>query len=84
MTRVAIVGGGISGAVLEAAWDALPPGGRLVANSVTLEGGLALGGFVGAAGGTLTRLAVERLDDIGGMRGFRPAMAVTQLRATKP
>ena len=79
------VGGGIAAiGVLEAAWRALPPGGRLVANSVTLDSDLVLGAFVGETGGTLTRLSVERLDRIGEMRGFRPAMTVTQLRAAKP
>ena len=79
------VGGGVAGdGTLEAAWDTLSSGGRLVANSVTLESDLVLGGFVGKAGGTLTRLSVERLDRIGEMQGFRPAMTVTQLRATKP
>ena len=79
------VGGGLAReGVLEAAWQALPPGGRLVANSVTLKSDLLLGAFVGNAGGTLTRLSVERLDRIGEMRGFRPAMTVTQLRAIKP
>ena len=79
------VGGGLAReGVLEAAWQALPPGGRLVANSVTLESDLLLGAFIEKAGGTLTRLSVERLDRIGEMRGFRPAMTVTQLRAIKP
>ena len=79
------VGGGIANSgVLEAAWRALPPGGRLVANSVTLESDLALGAFVQETGGALTRLSVERLDRIGGLHGFRPAMTVTQLRAVKP
>ena len=78
------VGGGIAReGVLETAWNALSTGGRLVANSVTLESDLVLGAFVGKSGGTLTRLSVERLDRIGEMRGFRPAMTVTQLRATK-
>ncbi len=78
------IGGGIArDGTLEVAWDALSSGGRLVANSVTLESDMVLGGFVGKAGGTLTRLSVERLDRIGGMQGFRPAIAVTQLRATK-
>ena len=79
------VGGGIANSgVLEAAWRALPPGGRLVANSVTLESDLAVGAFVQEAGGALTRLSVERLDRIGGLHGFRPAMTVTQFRAVKP
>ena len=79
------VGGGIAReGMLETAWNAISPGGRLVANSVTLESDLALGEFVGRMGGSLTRLSVERLDRIGEMQGFRPAMTVTQLRATKP
>ncbi len=79
------VGGGIANeGVLKAAWRALPPGGRLVANSVTMEGDLALGAFVQETGGTLSRLSVERLDRIGGLHGFRPAMTVTQFRAAKP
>ena len=79
------VGGGIAReGVLETAWDTLSSGGRLVANSVTLESDLVLGEFVGRAGGTLTRLSVERLDRIGDRQGFRPAMTVTQLQATKP
>ncbi|MDE0057972.1 MAG: precorrin-6y C5,15-methyltransferase (decarboxylating) subunit CbiE [Defluviicoccus sp.] len=80
----AFVGGGIAGGAMEAAWRALPPGGRLVANAVTLEGELALGGFARETGGALTRLSVERLDRIGTMPGFRPALTVTQLRVVKP
>ena len=80
----AFVGGGIAAGLLEAAWRALPPGGRLVANGVTLEGELALGAFARETGGILTRLSVERLEPIGGMQGFRPALTVTQLRAAKP
>jgi precorrin-6B C5,15-methyltransferase / cobalt-precorrin-6B C5,C15-methyltransferase len=35
-------------------------------------------------GGTLVRLAVERLDAIGqGLHGFRPAMAIMQWTAEK-
>ncbi|MCY4067221.1 MAG: bifunctional cobalt-precorrin-7 (C(5))-methyltransferase/cobalt-precorrin-6B (C(15))-methyltransferase, partial [Rhodospirillaceae bacterium] len=79
------VGGGISDAsVLEAAWRALPPGGRLVANSVTLDSDRVLSAFVKENDATLARLSVERLDRIGGLHGFRPAMTVTQLQAVKP
>ena len=79
------VGGGLSDAsVLEAAWRALPRGGRLVANSVTLDSDQVLGAFVKENDAALTRLSVERLDRIGGLQGFRPAMTVTQLQAVKP
>ncbi|MXY38177.1 MAG: precorrin-6y C5,15-methyltransferase (decarboxylating) subunit CbiE [Rhodospirillaceae bacterium] len=79
------VGGGISDAsVLEAAWRALSRNGRLVANSVTLDSDRVLSAFVKENDATLTRLSVERLDRIGGLQGFRPAMTVTQLLAVKP
>jgi precorrin-6Y C5,15-methyltransferase (decarboxylating) len=79
------VGGGVSQpGLLGGAWAALRPGGRIVANAVTLEGESALAAALGRWGGTLTRLGVERLDRLGGLHGFRPAMAVTQWTAGKP
>ncbi len=41
------------------------------------DGGRVLAGRA-RLGGTLTRISIERLDSIGGMHGFRPAMTVTQ------
>lgn len=79
------LGGGASDpAVIDAAWAALRPGGRLVANAVTIETEAALAQARGRLGGGLTRLAVERLEPIGGMQGFRPARTVTQWTAVKP
>ncbi|WP_186374219.1 precorrin-6y C5,15-methyltransferase (decarboxylating) subunit CbiE [Roseomonas gilardii] len=79
------VGGGVSHpGLLGAAWEALRPGGRIVANAVTLEGESALAAALGRWGGTLARIGVERLDRLGGMHGFRPAMTVTQWVAEKP
>lgn len=79
------VGGGLTGeGLLEACFDALSAGGRLVANAVTLEGTARLVAFRAAVGGTLTRLAVARAEPVGGLTAFRPAMEVTQLSATKP
>ncbi|MDT8262221.1 precorrin-6y C5,15-methyltransferase (decarboxylating) subunit CbiE [Roseomonas mucosa] len=79
------VGGGVSHpGLLGAAWEALRPGGRIVANAVTLEGESALAAALGRWGGTLARIGVERLDRLGGMHGFRPAMTVTQWAAEKP
>ena len=55
------VGGGASrDGVLDAAWQALPPGGRLVVNSVTLETEAMLIARQARHGGTLLRLSVER------------------------
>lgn len=79
------LGGGASDpAVIETAWTALRPGGRLVANAVTVETEAALLQARARLGGNLTRLSVERLEPIGGMEGFRPARTVTQWAAVKP
>jgi precorrin-6Y C5,15-methyltransferase (decarboxylating) len=79
------VGGGAQVAgVLDAGWLALRDGGRMVANAVTIETETLLFAAHRAHGGTLTRLSIDRLDAIGTMHGFRPAMTVTQWAATKP
>ena len=80
----AFIGGGLQReGVLEAVWAALRPGGRLVANAVALDTQAALFSAQARLGGTLTRIAVERLDQIGTMRAFRPAMAVVQWQARR-
>ena len=70
--------------VIDTAWAALRPGGRMVANAVVIETEAALFAARENFGGTLTRLAVERLDNIGSLHGFRPAITVTQWAAVKP
>ncbi len=81
---VFIGGGGQGDGVIEQAWAALRPGGRMVVNSVTLETEAKLIEALGTYGGTLTRLSVERLETIGTRHGFRPAMTVTQWVVVKP
>jgi precorrin-6Y C5,15-methyltransferase (decarboxylating) len=79
------VGGGAgSGALLDAAYAALAPGGRLVVNAVSLETQALLIARFTAQGGDLTSIAVARADKIGGFHGWRPAMPVTQWAITKP
>ena len=79
------VGGGmIDDGVFEAAWSALKPGGRLVANAVSLETEARLAGCFRDFGGDLIRLQVARADRVGTMSGWRPAMPVTQWRVRKP
>ena len=79
------LGGGASDpAVIEAAWAALPSGGRLVANAVTVETEVAFMQARARLGGDLTRLSIERLEPIGSMQGFRPARTVTQWTVVKP
>ena len=81
------VGGGSSvPGLLEACWDALSPGGRLVANGVTLEAEQRLLAFRNEFGGDLTRMAVSRAAPVGPagrLHAFRPLKQVTQLAAMK-
>lgn len=82
---VVFIGGGASDpGVLEGAWTVLKPGGRMVANSVTVETDAVLTGALDSYGGDLRRISVERLTPLGAMRGYRPAMTVTQWSAVKP
>jgi precorrin-6B C5,15-methyltransferase / cobalt-precorrin-6B C5,C15-methyltransferase len=79
------IGGGVSEAgLIEVCWNALRPGGRLVANAVTLEGEAALLAWQKAQGGKLTRFAISRAEPVGPFQGWRPMMPVTQYAATKP
>ena len=72
------IGGGITNAgVLDACWAALRPGGRLVANAVTLEAEAVLADGRARLGGELARIAVARAAPVGGFTGWRPAMPVT-------
>nr|WP_109506075.1 cobyric acid synthase [Nocardioides speluncae] len=81
---VVFVGGGLTtDGVLDAAWAALKPGGRLVANAVTLESQADLVRYREKLGGTLTRLEVARSTEVGRFTGWRPAMPVVQWSAKK-
>jgi precorrin-6Y C5,15-methyltransferase (decarboxylating) len=78
------VGGGLATPGLaEACWNALSPGGRLVANAVTLEGEARLAELHATHGGELVRLAVSRAEPIGPYRGWRAGMPVTQWSVTR-
>jgi precorrin-6Y C5,15-methyltransferase (decarboxylating) len=73
------VGGGASEeGVLDAAIAALRPGGRLVANAVTLQTEALLIARHAELGGTLTRIAISRADAVGAKTAWRAAMPVTQ------
>ena len=79
------IGGGITGdGVLDTCWSALKPGGKLVANVVTLEGEAALFTAQARLGGQLSRIAVSRAEPVGPYQGWRPLMSVTQWAVTKP
>ena len=84
------IGGGLSaGNMLEICWNALKPGGRLVANAVTLEGEQTLiqwqkeNSGKSAASGDLTRLAVSHVEKIGKFQSWKTLRPVTQLAVIK-
>ncbi|USI89547.1 precorrin-6y C5,15-methyltransferase (decarboxylating) subunit CbiE [Rhodococcus pyridinivorans] len=76
-------GGGSREGVLDTCWDALPPGGRLVAHAVTLETEAVLVQWWKTHGGELTRLSVEHADPIGTFTGWRAQRPVVQWSAVK-
>jgi precorrin-6Y C5,15-methyltransferase (decarboxylating) len=79
------IGGGLSAdGIIARCWDALGPGGRLVANAVTVESEQALLAAHREYGGEMVRIAVSHLSPVGSYQGWKPAMPVTQFRAVKP
>jgi precorrin-6B C5,15-methyltransferase / cobalt-precorrin-6B C5,C15-methyltransferase len=79
------IGGGIGQCdLLPAAWGALCPGGRLVANVVSLAGERTLLDWQLRHGGSLTRIAVSHAEPLGSQLAWRPLLPVMQLAATKP
>jgi precorrin-6Y C5,15-methyltransferase (decarboxylating) len=79
------IGGGASEpGVIEACWSALPGGGRLVVNAVTIETQAMLIDRYRALGGSLKTIQIAHADALGGLHGMRPAMPVTQWSVSKP
>ena len=78
-----IGGGATAPGLIEACRGALPPGGRLVVNAVTLESQQRLAADFSAHGGELITLAVATAEPIGAFHGLRPSMPVTQWRWVK-
>jgi precorrin-6Y C5,15-methyltransferase (decarboxylating) len=78
------IGGGLTaGGLVEACWAALGPGGRLVANAVTLESQALVIRLREEHGGDLVKLDVARTTEVGRFTGWRPAMPVVQWAVTK-
>jgi precorrin-6Y C5,15-methyltransferase (decarboxylating) len=81
---VFIGGGGSAAGVLDACWSALPSGGRLVANAVTLESEAALVAWRARHGGSLTRVALAEAEPLGRFETWRPALPITVYETRKP
>ncbi|WP_428643032.1 precorrin-6y C5,15-methyltransferase (decarboxylating) subunit CbiE [Roseibium sp.] len=79
------IGGGLTApGMVDTALAALRPGGRLVANAVTLESEAVLLDAFQKHGGSLKKLSIHKAGSIGGLTGWRPLMPVTQWSLTKP
>jgi precorrin-6Y C5,15-methyltransferase (decarboxylating) len=69
--------------MLDTCWAALAPGGRIVANAVTLESEHVVVAERAQRGGTLTRIAIAHAEPIGGFTGWRRRCRSVQWAATK-
>ncbi|HDS1818260.1 TPA: precorrin-6y C5,15-methyltransferase (decarboxylating) subunit CbiE [Pseudomonas putida] len=79
------IGGGVTReGVLDLCWQRLRPGGRLVANAVTLQSELALAHFRERHGGELTRIQVAQAQPLGAFDTWRQALPITLLDVVKP
>jgi precorrin-6Y C5,15-methyltransferase (decarboxylating) len=79
------IGGGLTTpGTVERCWEALPQGGRLVANAVTLQSEAALVTWHETLGGEMTRLSVAQASPVGRFEAWRCAMPVTVWSARKP
>ncbi|WLH13382.1 precorrin-6y C5,15-methyltransferase (decarboxylating) subunit CbiE [Pseudomonas hefeiensis] len=79
------IGGGVTReGVLDACWAQLKPGGRLVANAVTLQSEMTLMNWRELHGGDLTRIHVAQAQPLGEFDTWRQALPITLLDLTKP
>ncbi|MGV0814763.1 precorrin-6y C5,15-methyltransferase (decarboxylating) subunit CbiE [Mycolicibacterium boenickei] len=81
---VIFIGGGVTQpGLLQACFDRLPSGGRLVVNAVTLESEAVVAQWYSKEGGELRRYQHYQGGAIGGFTGWRPALPVTQWSVVK-
>lgn len=78
-----IGGGAATQGLFEACWARLLPGGRLVANAVTIAGEACLASWHQLYGGDLVRIQVAHADHIGGTYAWRQRMPITQWMGVK-
>ncbi len=79
------IGGGVTReGVLQACWEQLKPGGRLVANAVTLQSEMTLMDWRERHGGELTRIHIAQAQPLGEFDTWRQALPITLLDLHKP
>jgi precorrin-6Y C5,15-methyltransferase (decarboxylating) len=81
---VFVGGGATTPLLMDACWAALSPGGRLVANAVTVQSEAVLADWFARVGGDLVRIAVQRAEPVGAFSGWKAAMPVTIWSVTRP
>jgi precorrin-6Y C5,15-methyltransferase (decarboxylating) len=81
---VFIGGGATTAGVIGAAWSALPRGGRMVVNGVTIETQAELIRRFNTMGGGLKTIQMAHADPVGGFHAMRASMPVTQWSVRKP
>ncbi len=78
------IGGGLTSAgVIERCWYSLRPGGRIVANAVTLEGERVLALVRERCGGELVRIEISHAEPLGSFEAWRSQLPVVQWSARK-
>ncbi len=79
------IGGGLTeDSMIDACWDVLGSGGRLVANAVTAESEALLLSSVARFGGALRKFQIYRGEPLGSFTSWRPHLPVAQWIAVKP
>ena len=77
-------GGVTQPGVLEHCWQQLKPGGRLLANAVTLQSEARLLAWRAEHGGELIRIQVAQAQPLGDFDTWRSALPITLLELHKP
>lgn len=79
------IGGGVTRpGVLDACWQQLRAGGRLIANAVTLQSEATLMAWRDVHGGELTRIHIAHAKPLGEFDTWRQALPITLLEVVKP
>jgi precorrin-6B C5,15-methyltransferase / cobalt-precorrin-6B C5,C15-methyltransferase len=78
------IGGGLTSAgVIQRCWYSLRPGGRIVANAVTIEGERILAFARERCGGELVRIEISHAEPLGSFEAWRSQLPVVQWNARK-
>ena len=78
------IGGGANTELIDRAWAALRPGGRIVVHTVTIDTEQVVLDAARRYGGGLSRISIERAESLGTFLAWKPARPVVEWSATKP